>query len=93
MMNEEEVLEVLDEVGNHFKACCSVFPNENFKRYINAVESAQYWLLTQKLKEKAVKPKEQEETRSWTVCGHCGNHLISKWDLCPYCGRRIDWIG
>ena len=45
----------------------------------------------EKLKEKTVKPKEQEETKTWTVCGYCSNHLISKWKWCPYCGRGIDW--
>lgn len=38
-----------------------------------------------------VQPKEQEETRTWTVCGNCSQHLISKWSHCPYCGRKINW--
>ena len=36
-----------------------------------------------------VKPREQEETRTWTVCGNCSQHLISKWLWCPYCGRKV----
>lgn len=39
----------------------------------------------------AVKPREQEETRIWTVCGNCSQHLISKWLWCPYCGRKVQW--
>lgn len=39
----------------------------------------------------AVEPREQEETRTWTVCGNCSNHLISKWLWCPYCGRKVKW--
>lgn len=38
-----------------------------------------------------VKPREQEETRTWTVCGNCSQHLISKWLWCPYCGRKVKW--
>lgn len=41
--------------------------------------------------EKTVKPREQEEIHTWTVCGYCGTHLISKWKWCPHCGRGIDW--
>lgn len=39
----------------------------------------------------AVEPREQEETHTWTVCGNCSQHLISKWLWCPYCGRKIKW--
>lgn len=38
-----------------------------------------------------VEPREQEETRTWTVCGNCSQHLISKWLWCPYCGRQVKW--
>lgn len=38
-----------------------------------------------------VQPKEQEETRVWTVCGNCSQHLISKWLWCPWCGRAVKW--
>lgn len=41
----------------------------------------------------AVEPQEQEETRTWTVCGNCSQHLISKWLWCPYCGRKVKWDG
>ena len=39
----------------------------------------------------AIEPQEQEETRIWTVCGNCSQHLISKWLWCSYCGRKIKW--
>lgn len=41
----------------------------------------------------AIEPREQEETRTWIVCGNCSQHLISKWLWCPYCGRRVKWDG
>ena len=43
------------------------------------------------LEREAVKPREQEETRTWIVCGNCSQHLISKWLWCPYCGRQVKW--
>lgn len=50
------------------------------------------WCDTCELKEQeAVKPREQEETHTWTVCGNCSQHLISKWLWCPYCGRKVKW--
>lgn len=39
----------------------------------------------------AIEPREQEETRTWIVCGNCSQHLISKWLWCPYCGRKVKW--
>ena len=38
-----------------------------------------------------IEPKQQEETRVWTVCGNCSQHLISKWTYCPYCGMKVKW--
>ena len=39
----------------------------------------------------AVEPREQEETRTWIVCGNCSQHLISKWLYCPNCGKAVKW--
>ena len=41
--------------------------------------------------QEAVKPVKQIEENEWTVCGHCREHLISKWMFCPYCGRAVKW--
>lgn len=50
------------------------------------------WCDTCELKEQEpVEPREQEETRVWTICGNCSQHLISKWLWCPYCGRKVKW--
>lgn len=38
-----------------------------------------------------IEPREQEETRTWVVCGNCSQHLISKWSWCPYCGKLVKW--
>lgn len=43
--------------------------------------------------QEAVEPREQEETRTWIVCGNCFQHLISRWLWCPYCGRKVKWRG
>ena len=42
-------------------------------------------------KQGAVKPRKQEETSIWTVCGNCSQHLLSKWLWCPYCGKQVNW--
>jgi len=42
-------------------------------------------------KQEAVKPIKQIEQNEWTVCGNCRNHIISKWIVCPYCGRSVKW--
>lgn len=31
--------------------------------------------------------KRVEETE-WNVCSNCGGHIISKWNWCPYCGKK-----
>lgn len=49
--------------------------------------------LTALREQEPIKPREQEETRTWTVCGNCSQHLISKWLWCPYCGKRVKWDG
>lgn len=38
-----------------------------------------------------VEPIRQIEQTEWTVCGNCRNHIISKWAVCPYCGRSVKW--
>ena len=56
------------------------------------LEDAGFDVDVELLKEQeAVEPIKQTEVSEWTVCGNCKNHLISKWQFCPYCGRSVKW--
>ena len=43
------------------------------------------------LLDSATKVIVEKEEAEWNNCGYCHNHLIHKWDWCPYCGRGILW--
>lgn len=79
----EDVLELLEDDETQL-----IYRDEIIKAHEDEIER-----LNELLKEQCepTAPKQQEETRMWTVCGNCSQHLISKWTYCPYCGRKVKW--
>lgn len=83
------------EVGKQLNNCLDC-------PYIEPIGFNQFRCKSQEMKEdalallkeqEAVKPVKQVEQTEWTVCGNCRNHLISKWIICPNCGRKVKWDG
>ena len=88
MPDREKVIKGLEYcTGHHSCSGCGYYDPDNARCQKDLMRDALAILLEQD----AVKPREQEETRTWTVCGNCSQHLISKWLWCPYCGKRVKW--
>lgn len=87
MLDREKIIKAIEICysGKHNCTECELFYEEdcNDKLMRDALE-----LLKE---QEAVKPVKQIEQTEWTVCGNCGKHIISKWQYCPYCGKKMWW--
>ena len=89
MTDREKVIKGLECLITNEVPCdgCPYNEGENSSCLRNIANDALELLKEQE----PVAPKKQEETRIWTVCGNCSQHLISKWTYCPYCGQAVRW--